>query len=69
MHVSGEPPAPFVLQSQKDADKAFRPAVQIASHKTCFYFLLKTHGEGILQSELFCTVHIKVAEPGTFFQK
>lgn len=73
MHISGELPVllhPLHVAKPEDADKAYRPAVQIASHKTSFYFPLETDaGEGTFQCELLCAGCFQVSEPGTFAQK
>lgn len=63
-------PSPLCVAKPEDADKAYRPAVQIASHKNPFYFSPETDaGEGTFQCELLSAGCIKVSEPGIFAQK
>lgn len=48
---------PLRVAKPKDADKAYRPEVQIASHKNLLFL---SSGEGSFQCELLCVGCIKV---------
>lgn len=57
MHISGELPAhththTLRVAKPEDADKAYRPAVQIASHKTSFCFPLEREPSSVNSSVL-----------------